>query len=404
MNLTGKNIILGVTGSIAAYKSAEITRQLIKLGANVFCVMTKSATSFISPLTLQTLSKHPVAIELFKPIANWDIEHIELSKKADMVLIAPATANLIGKIASGIADDMLTTLILAVQCPILIAPAMNNRMYQNPITQNNIEKLKAYGMIFIEPEKGDLACGEEAIGRLANLRKIIDNVESALEKDKPLLGKTILITAGATQEPIDPVRYITNYSSGKMGYALAKIAYHLGARVILISAKTQIESPVGVEIIQVKTAQEMHLEVLKAFKQTDAVISAAAISDYRTKNIASEKIKKGDNTLILELEKNPDILADLGRTKGNKILVGFAAETSDLIKNAQTKLKEKNLDLIVANDITKQGSGFGSDTNQVTLISQGDEIKHLPLLDKEDVARKILDEIVRLFKGERNYL
>lgn len=402
MNLTGKNIILGVTGSIAAYKSAEITRQLIKSGANVFCVMTKSATSFISPLTLQTLSKHPVAIELFEPVVNWDIEHIELSKKADMVLIAPATANLIGKIASGIADDILTTLILAVQCPILIAPAMNNRMYQNPITQNNIEKLKAYGMIFIEPEKGDLACGEEAIGRLANLRKIIDNVESALEKDKPLLGKTILITSGATQEPIDPVRYITNYSSGKMGYALAKIAYRLGARVILISAKTHIESPVGVEIIQVKTAQEMHLEVLKVFKQTDAVISAAAISDYRTKKIASEKIKKGDDTLILELEKNPDILADLGRIKGNKILVGFAAETSDLIKNAKTKLKEKNLDLIVANDITKQGSGFGSDTNQVTLISQYDEIKHLPLLDKEDVARRILDEIVRLFKGERN--
>lgn len=402
MNLTGKNIILGVTGSIAAYKSAEIARQLIKSGANVFCVMTKSATSFISPLTLQTLSKHPVAIELFDPIINWDIEHIELSKKADMVLIAPATANLINKIASGIADDMLTTLILAVQCPILIAPAMNNRMYQNPITQNNIEKLKAYGMVFIEPESGDLACDEQAIGRLANIRRIMDNIESVLEKDKPLLGKTILITAGATQEPIDPVRYITNYSSGKMGYALAKVAYHLGARVILISAKTQLESPVGAEIIQVKTAQEMHLEVLKAFKQTDAVISAAAIADYRTKKIASEKIKKGNDTLILELEKNPDILSDLGRTKGNKILVGFAAETSNLIKNAQAKLKEKNLDLIVANDITKQGCGFGSDTNQVTLISQGDEIKHLPLLDKEDVARKILDEIVKLLKEERN--
>lgn len=396
MHLSGKKIILGVTGSIAAYKSAELTRQLIGLDLEVFCVMSNAATEFISPLTLQTLSRHPVAIELFEPMDNWEIEHIELAKQADIVLIAPATANLIAKVAAGIADDLLTTLVLAVQCPILIAPAMNNRMYLNPITQANIELLKGYGISFIEPEKGELACGDEAVGRLASISSIISQVEAALSDKKPLSSKTIIVTAGATQEPIDPIRYITNYSSGRMGYALAKVAYQYGAKVILISAPTQLEPPTGVETIYVKTARQMHQVVLTAFSGADVVISAAAVADYRPKDVVQEKIKKTGDSLLLDLEKNPDILADLGQIKGNRLLVGFAAETSDLLTNAQQKLKTKNLDLIVANDVTKQGSGFGSPTNEVILISRDGKVEELPLLPKEEVARRILEAVVRL--------
>ncbi|MEW6095962.1 MAG: bifunctional phosphopantothenoylcysteine decarboxylase/phosphopantothenate--cysteine ligase CoaBC [bacterium] len=391
--IKGKNIVLGITGSIAAYKSADITSQLVKLGANVTVIMTKSATRFISPLTFQTICKNKVITDIFEAPSSFDVEHISLADKSDIFLIAPATANIIGKIACGIADDFLTTFAVACKSPILIAPTMNERMYLNPILQENIKKLKEiYGAHFIEPEKGRLACGEKGLGRLASVDKIIAAIEDILSSSDILRGKKILVTAGGTCEPIDPIRYIGNRSSGKMGYALSVAAKEFGAEVILISAPTQLESPPGIKTIFVETAAQMREEVLKAFPEVDIVISAAAVADFSPQKVSTQKIKKTTkDSFTLKLNKNPDILAELGRKKGNKILVGFAAESENLIPNAKKKLKEKNLDLIVANDIK---TGFGKDTTQVTIIAKDGRCEELPLLSKKEVAVRILKELI----------
>lgn len=385
-----KNIVLGITGSIAAYKSAEITNQLVKRGTNVTIIMTQSATHFISPLTLQTLSKNKVITDLFEISTSFDVEHISLSDKADIFVIAPATANIIGKIAAGIADDFLTTYALACQTPILIAPAMNEKMYLHPIVQENIKKLKARGIYFIEPEEGVLACGEKGKGRLASVDKILTAIEVILNSSGILKGKKILISAGGTREPIDPIRFIGNRSSGKMGYALAMVAKEFGAEVTLISAPTQLEPPAGIKTIFVETAQQMRDEVLKVFPEVDIVISAAAVADFSPEKVSQQKIKKTTHNLILKLNKTPDILSELGQKKGNKILIGFAAESEDLIPNAKKKLKEKNLDLIVANDIK---TGFAMDTTQVILITPDGRCEELPLLPKKETARLILNKI-----------
>lgn len=393
--LKGKNIILGITGSIAAYKSAEITSQLVKLGANVKVIMTKSATRFISPLTLATLSRNKVITDLFELPDSYEVEHINLADRADILLIAPATANIISKIACGIADDFLTTFALACKSPILLAPAMNERMYLNPILAENIKKLKTRGIHFVEPEVGNLACGEQGLGRLAGINRILETMETILNPAHPLKGKKILVTAGGTQEPIDPIRYIGNRSSGKMGYALAGVAKEFGAEVILISAPTQLEPPAGVQTIFVETASQMREAVLKAFPTVDIVISAAAVADFSPKEIKPHKIKKTTLPLVLELNKTPDILAELGQKKQDKILIGFAAESENLneaslISNAKAKLKEKNLDLIVANDIK---TAFGKDSTQVVIITKDGEAEELPVLSKTETAIRILNKV-----------
>lgn len=391
--IKGKNIVLGITGSIAAHKSAEITSQLVKMGANVTIIMTKSARHFISPLTLQILSKNKVITDLFEMPISFDVEHISLADKADIFVIAPATANIIGKIASGIADDFLTTYALACQTPILIAPAMNEKMYLNPILQENIKKLETYGVYFIEPEEGALACGEKGKGRLASVDKILTAIEVKLNSSGLLKGKKILITAGGTREPIDPIRYIGNRSSGKMGYALAMVAKEFGAEVTLISAPTQLEPPPCIKTIFVETAHQMTDEVLKVFPEVDIVISAAAVADFSPQKVSPKKIKKTTPDFILKLNKTPDILSELGRKKGNKLLIGFAAESENLIPNAKKKLKEKNLDLIVANDIK---IGFATDTTSVSMITPDGSCEELPLLPKKEIAIHILNKIRKL--------
>jgi len=389
----GKNIVLGITGSIAAYKSVEIISQLVKSEANVTIIMTKSATQFISPLTLQTISKNKVIIDLFEIPISCDVEHISLAQQTDIFVIAPATANIIGKIASGIADDFLTTYALACRAPILIVPAMNEKMYLNPILQENIKKLKGCGVYFIEPEEGALACGDKGRGRLASLDKILAAIEAILNSSLILKGKKILITAGGTREPIDPIRYIGNRSSGKMGYALARTAKEFGAEVTLISAPTYLHPPAGIKTIFVETAHQMRDEVLKVFPTVDIVISAAAVADFSPLQVSNQKIKKTTQDLTIKLDKTTDILAELGQNKGNKILIGFAAESENLIPNAKKKLKDKNLDLIVADDIT----GFGADTIQVTMITKNGRYEELPLLSKKETAVRILNKINELY-------
>ncbi len=396
--LKGKRIILGITGSIAAYKAAEITRELIKREAQVYVVMTKAATHFISPLTLQTLSGNPVITELFYERGPQET-HIDLASRNDLLLIAPATANIIGKISTGIADDILTTLVLATTSPILMAPAMNEKMYYNSIFKENMEKLARYGVEFIEPEYGKLAYGQKGMGRLASISKIIEAVKTALKRRKDLSGKRILVTAGPTQEPIDEVRYIANRSSAKMGFALARAAYEMGGKVILISGPTLLKPPLGVEFIQIRTALEMYEAVKERFKEVDIGIFAAAVADFHPSKAHRGKIKKEEKGLVVELTPNPDILKEIGKDKGSKILVGFAAEVEDLIANASLKLKEKNLDMIVANRISEEGAGFEVDTNIVTIISKEEAIEKLPQLSKDEVARLILKKVVDMVEA-----
>ncbi len=400
MKLIDKEIILGVTGSIAAYKSAELVRILTDRGANVSVVMTKAAMKFIAPLTLETLSKNPVITDLFEERDISHLRHISLTEKADLILIAPATANIIGKISAGIADDMLSTLVIAAKCPILIAPAMNERMWQNSIVQGNIAKLIANGIRFIEPGYGKLACEKIGNGRLADIERICSDVEKTLiqKSSTQLLNKKVLITTGPTQEPIDVVRYITNASSGKMGFALAEVAHELGAQVTLITGPTNLRLPEGIFLsIPIHTASEMRSAVVSHFPTCDIFIASAAVSDYRPAIVYPDKLKKQDiPTLTLTLVKNPDILAEVSKDKGHRILIGFAAESDDLITNAKKKLEEKSLDMIVANDITQQEVGFGSDMNKVLLIPGDGQIIDLPVLPKKEVARKIFEWI-----GER---
>lgn len=391
--LTKKNIVLGICGGIAAYKGLDIVSRLKKLDANIDVIMTDSAVNFVTPLSFQSLSQNPVIINMFDEPKKWEIQHIALAKKADMFLIAPASANMIGKIANGIADDMLSTTIMATKAPVLFAPAMNSNMYENPIVQDNIKKLKSLGYLFIEPCSGRLACGDIGKGKLADVDDIIDQTVQVLYDKKDYKGCKVLVTAGPTQETIDPVRYITNHSSGKMGYAIAEAARNRGADVVLITGPTCLKPPRSVEVINVVSNREMYEAVMKVFNSCDVIIKAAAVADYRPSEIASQKIKKSENELILNLVKNVDILNELGKIKGEKILVGFAAESQNLIENAKAKIKGKNLDLIVANDIMVEGSGFKSDSNTASIIDNTGEITRLPKMSKYELAEKILDNI-----------
>ncbi|GAW93953.1 bifunctional phosphopantothenoylcysteine decarboxylase/phosphopantothenate--cysteine ligase CoaBC [Calderihabitans maritimus] len=395
--LAGKTVVVGITGSIAAYKAAELVSRLRKLHAKVHVAMSKSATRFIQPLTLRTLSQNPVIVDMFEEPAQWNVAHVSVAEKADLIVVAPATANIIAKMANGIADEFILTTILASKCPVVIAPAMNDRMYQHPVVQANMARLKELGYHFVEPETGLLACGSEGKGRLAEVERIIDRIVELLETGRrDLAGKTVLVTAGGTREAIDPVRYLGNRSSGKMGYAIAEAARMRGADVILVTAPTALPLPTGVEVIQVESAREMFEAVLKCFPRVDIVVKAAAVADYSPVRKSSQKIKKTKGALILELTPNPDILLELGRRKEKQILVGFAAETEELLANAERKMKEKNLDMIVANDVTCPETGFGSDFNKVTLVFPDGRTKELPLLPKKQVAMRILDEVVML--------
>ena len=391
--LRNKTVVLGITGSIAAYKAAEIASQLTQAGAKVNVIMTKEAIEFISPVTFRALTSNPVVTEMFDLASEFSIEHVSLAKSADIVVIAPATANIIAKLAAGFADDMLCCTVLATRAPVVIAPAMETTMYDNPITQDNLSKLEARNFVIVGPATGWLASGKEGLGRLADINDILGSIRHILDRDGDLDGKHIVITAGGTQEPIDPVRYISNRSSGKMGYALAESARDRGARVSLITAPASIPKPAGVDVIKVGTAQEMRQAVENVTSQADALIMAAAVADYRPKSTAKEKIKKGDAGLTLEMECTPDIL---GIVKGTFIKVGFAAESSKLVENAREKLKQKGLDFIVANDITDSDSGFDVDTNRVTIIDREGRIDSLPLMSKREVAERVLDRIAAL--------
>ena len=394
-------ILLGISGCIAAYKSAELLRMLQKRGHDIFVVMTENAQHFISPLTLETLSRHPVIARMFpdkalQPLWESPLEHIHLANAVDGLLVAPATANILGKFAHGIADDFLTTAYLATPAPVVIAPAMNVNMWNHPAVQENLRLLESRGSIIVEPEEGYLAEGVEAKGRLASLECIVAATEKAFLAKQDLLQETVLITAGPTCEDLDPVRYLTNRSSGKMGYQIAAAARRRGASTLLVSGPTSLEPPAGVDVVMIRSAEEMRREVLARFPKATVVIKAAAVADFRPKINATEKIKKGGSELTLTLVPTPDILSELGRIKETRILVGFAAETSRVLENARAKLEAKNLDLLVVNDVTESGAGFEVDTNIVTLLFRdGREIK-LGKLTKLDVAHAILDQVVAL--------
>jgi phosphopantothenoylcysteine decarboxylase/phosphopantothenate--cysteine ligase len=393
--LNGKTIILGVTGSIAAYKAVDIAGHLARAGATVNVIMTDAATEFVAPLTFQTITRRPVITEMFELDSESRIQHLALAEASDLIAIAPATANIIAKLAAGMADDMLCCTVLASKAPVIIAPAMDASMYENPITQDNLSKLKARNFITVGPVFGRLASGKEGLGRLADIKDIMDTIRQVLGRNEDLAGKHIVVTAGGTQEPIDPVRYVTNRSSGKMGYALAEAARDRGAKVTLITAPTSLARPAGMEIVNVATAQEMCQATRDAVSQADVLIMAAAVADFRPTQTAKDKIKKGQARLTLELEQTPDIL---GSIKGDFIKVGFAAESSNLIENAKQKLYQKGINLIVANDITASDSGFGADNNRVTIIDQQGKIDELPLLPKIEIADKVLDKVAKLLK------
>jgi phosphopantothenoylcysteine decarboxylase / phosphopantothenate---cysteine ligase len=393
--LSGKAVVLGVTGGIAVYKAVELLRLLTKAGAEVHVVMTRAATEFVTPLTFQTLSGNPVHLELFNLISEQQIGHISLAERADLFLIAPATANFIGKMACGIADDLLSTSVMATRAPVLVAPAMNVNMYQNPIYRENEARLKGHGYLFIPPATGMLACGYEGEGKLPDPEVILEEAIAALTP-KRLCGKRILVTAGPTREEIDPVRYISNHSSGKMGYAIARAARLRGAEVTLVTGPTSLPIPYGVCVVRVESAEQMREAVLGRLEQCDVVIKAAAVADYRPRSRAESKMKKSGDSLSIELEKNPDILSELGARKGDRLLVGFAAETEELVANATGKLSRKNLDLIIANDVSQEGAGFNVDTNIVKLLFRDGRVEDIPLMGKDQLAGVILDRVESL--------
>jgi phosphopantothenoylcysteine decarboxylase/phosphopantothenate--cysteine ligase len=393
--LSGKRILLCVTGSIAAYKAVEILRRLRDLGAEVRVAMTRNAESFVSRMTFETLSTMPVLCEEFGRADQTAIGHIEITEGLDLALVAPATANSIGKIAAGIADDALTTALMALECPLLIAPAMNDRMYRSRVLGRNIDALKGLGVTFIEPETGDLACGTRGQGRLADTNVIIHAVTSQFQP-KDLIGRTVLVTAGPTREAIDAVRFISNPSTGKMGFALALAAKERGANVILIAGPTTLAPPQGMTVVPVTSAGDMHTAVNERAPHSDIIIMAAAVSDFTPKKPSERKIKKSEAPTVVELERTVDILLELGSKKGRQLLVGFAAETDDVEQNAMRKLKDKNLDLIVVNDLLTQGAGFGTDTNVVTLIDRTGKRTALPVLPKSHAARRILQAVAEL--------
>ena len=396
--LKNKKIVLGVTGGIAAYKAVEIASRLKKAGAEVRVIMTKASTEFVTPLTFREITGSPVTLSMWEKITNWNVEHIALASWADLILIAPATANLLSKAAAGMADDMLTTTLLATKAPVLFAPAMNSNMYENRLTQQNIERLKASGCQFITPDSGQLACGTSGIGRLPDPEVIVQKVCAFFQKKNTLRGKKVLVTAAGTIEPIDPVRYIGNRSSGKMGYAIAEEAFLRGADVILVSGPSALQASPGIRLIKIETAAQMREAVLKEYDDCHIVIKAAAVADYRVQEVADNKIKKSDALLTLVLEKNPDILFELGQRKNKgQILIGFAAETQNLLEFAQAKLQKKNLDMIVANDVSQKDAGFNVDTNRIKVLSATGEREELPLLSKVELAGILLDKAEKLW-------
>ena len=395
--LKDKNVILGVTGGIAAYKSVDLASRLRKAGANIHVIMTKGAQNFVTPLTFREITGNPVTTTMWGEVTNHNVEHIALANLADLVIVAPATANFIAKCAMGMADDMLTTTLLATKAPIFFAPAMNSNMYENQLTQKNIDVLIESGWNFIPPESGHLACGTDGVGRMPEPADIVDFVRFTMAFAADMLGIKVLVTAAGTYEPIDPVRYIGNRSSGKMGYAIAEAAKKRGAEVVLVSGPSALTPPEGVEFIGVESAAEMRDAVMEHFSKADMVIKAAAVADYRVRNVSDQKIKKNDEELTLVLEKNPDILKELGEKKrAGQILVGFAAETQNLLEYAKTKLEKKNLDMIVANDVSRKDAGFNTDTNVVKLLYRNGTIEELPIMTKHKLADELLNRVLKI--------
>ncbi|MBS7129663.1 bifunctional phosphopantothenoylcysteine decarboxylase/phosphopantothenate--cysteine ligase CoaBC [Clostridium paraputrificum] len=386
-------VVLGVTGGIAVYKALDVISALRKKDVDVRVIMTKSATEFVTPLTFQSMSQNIVTTDMFAEPKAWEIQHISLAKRADVFLVAPATANIIGKVANGIADDMLSTTIMATRAKVVFAPAMNTNMYTNPIVQENIAKLKKLGYEFIEPASGRLACGDEGKGKLAPASDIVEKVLSELYDKKDLIGKKVLVTAGPTRANIDPVRFISNRSTGKMGYAIAEEARDRGAEVVLVSGPTNEAAPYGINVIKINTNEEMRSEVLKHFETSNIVIKSAAVADYKAKEYSENKIKKGNGDLEIILTRDNDILKELGEKKSGQILVGFAAESQNVIENAKGKLIKKNLDYIVANDITSKDSGFASNDNRVTIVTREGQELSLEKMSKREVARNLFDII-----------
>lgn len=391
--LENKTVVLGVTGSIAAYKIASLASSLVKKGANVHVIMTQNATNFINPITFESLTGRKCLIDTFDRNFEFQVEHVSLAKQADVFMVAPASANVIGKIAGGIADDMLTTTIMACKAPKIISPAMNTNMFENPIVQDNIQKLKDYGYEVIDPASGYLACGDTGAGKMPEPEVLESYIMKAIAMEKDMSGKKVLITAGATMEKIDPVRFISNHSTGKMGYALAKMAMLRGADVTLVTGKTNIPKPHFVKIIEVESAKEMFEAVDRIFDSQDIAIMSAAVADYRPKTVAEQKIKKKDGESVIELERTEDILATMAARKKNQIVCGFSMETENMLNNSKAKLEKKNLDMICANNLKVAGAGFGTDTNVVTLITK-DSVEELPLMSKEEVAEEILNRIM----------
>lgn len=391
-------VLVGVSGGIAAYKSCELVRALAKRGYRVKVVMTEAATRFVTPLTFRTLTSEPVGVSLWEEYAGSPVHHISLAEEAEVFVIAPATADVIARLADGRADDLLTATALATEAPLVIAPSMNTHMWRHEATGENVARLRARGAVIVEPESGELACGEIGQGRLAPVEAILAAVEAELVRVRDLEGRRVLVTAGGTQEPIDPVRYISNRSSGKTGFAIAAEAARRGAVVTLVSGPTSLADPPGVEVLRVHTALEMHEAVMARAREADAIVASAAVADFRPAEVAAEKIKKQEAPSKIELARNPDILAELGSSGLNAVLVGFAAETSDVERRAQEKLKEKQCDLIVANDVSDPSLGFGTDSNRVMFVSH-EGIERLPVLSKREIAREIVDRIAGMLSG-----
>lgn len=394
--LKGKTVLLGVSGSIAAYKTAYLASALKKLRADVHVLMTQNAVNFINPITFETLTGNKCLVDTFDRNFEFNVEHVSLAKKADVVMVAPASANVIGKLAHGIADDMLTTTVMACRCKKMIAPAMNTNMFENPVVQDNMKTLEKYGWKVINPAVGYLACGDTGAGKMPEPELLLEYILQEISCEKDMEGMKVLVTAGPTQEALDPVRYITNHSTGKMGYAIAKIAARRGANVTLVSGETVLEKPVFVQTIPVKSAEEMFTAVTERAPEQDIIIKAAAVADYRPKYMSSQKVKKTDGEFVLELERTKDILAYLGEhRRPGQFLCGFAMETENLLENARKKLIKKNLDMIVANSLSVEGAGFGGDTNVVTMVTGSEEIP-LEKLTKEETAAKLLDQIMKM--------
>lgn len=400
--LKGKTVVLGVTGSIAAYKMANVASMLVKRGCEVHVVMTKNATHFINPIAFESLTNTKCLVETFDRNFQFHVAHVSLTDKADVMLIAPASANVIGKIAGGIADDMLTTTVMACKKPVIIAPAMNTKMYENPILQDNLNKLRRFGYEIIEPASGHLACGTSGAGKMPSEEVLVSYIERCISMEKDLQGENVLVTAGPTVEPIDPVRYISNHSSGRMGYAVAKAAMLRGAKVTLVSGPTSLEPPMFVDVIKIQSAADMYKAVMEHKDQQDIIIKAAAVADYTPAEVSDEKVKKKDDDMAIRLRRTRDILKSLGENrKEGQFLCGFSMETQNMLENSRAKLKKKNIDMIVANNLKEKGAGFGTETNVVTFITEKEEAE-LPIMSKDEVANQLLDFILKQKKGKKD--